>query len=79
MVQRPEPPDSRTQNHDDVGDSDANYALLKRAKQHDYFTSALPWPQKGPGVEIPLGKTAPLTKTDTSAGFGIPTSTKGRP
>lgn len=31
-----------------------------RGKRHDYFTSALPWTQKGPGVSIGLAGTAPI-------------------
>lgn len=43
-------------------DSDqySNYKLVRRGKRHDYFTSSLPWPQKGPGVELPFGGTANL-------------------
>ncbi len=34
--------------------------IRKRAWQHDYFTSALPWTQRGPEATIPLGDTAPI-------------------
>ncbi|QXP08503.1 MAG: major capsid protein [Arizlama microvirus] len=49
----------------DGPDLPADYALLRRGKRHDYFTGALPWPQKGPAVEIPLGTTAPIIGTNS--------------
>jgi len=45
------------------------YALVKRCKKHDYFTSALPWPQKGPAIELPLGATAPVIGNGLSLGL----------
>jgi len=52
---------------DDGPDNPANYVPLRRGKRHDYFTSSLPWPQKGPAVELPLSGNAPvLLNTDTN-------------
>lgn len=44
----------------DGPDIPANYALRKRAKRHDYFTSCLPFAQKGTAASIPLAGTAPI-------------------
>ena len=44
--------------------------LCQRCKRHDYFTSALPWPQKGPGVEIGLSGLAPVVPLSASEGSG---------
>lgn len=45
---------------DDGPDVPSDFALKRRGKRKDYFTSCLPWPQKGPAVELPLGTSAPV-------------------
>lgn len=51
------------ENKGDGPDLHTNFSLKRRGKRHDYFTSALPWPQKGTAVSLPLGSSAPIVST----------------
>lgn len=46
-------------------------ACPPRGKRHDYFTSALPWTQKGPGVSIGLAGTATLVDPSPVTGYFV--------
>lgn len=72
--------------YEDLGDSNPNNiewnTLLRRGKRHDYFTSALPYPQLGAGVEMPIGGFASvigdgnaLGMTTGVANYGLRTGT----
>lgn len=52
------------------GPDSAQVYPLRRGKRHDYFTSCLPWPQKGSAVSIPLVGSLPVktSATDTVTG-----------
>lgn len=51
------------------------FACPPRGKRHDYFTSALPWTQKGPGVSVGLAGTAPVQGEFSISGFQTGTVT----
>lgn len=60
---------------DDTADDPTDYPIRKRNKQRDRFTSARPWPYKGPDVNLSLGTSA--TVTGDIVGAGVPTFEDG--
>jgi len=62
--------DSLVVDKDDGPDTYTDYVLKRRGKRRDYFTSCLPWPQKGPDVDLPI-----YSGTLPVLGMGIDTAT----
>ena len=51
-------------------------ACPPRGKRHDYFTSALPWTQKGPGVSVGLAGTASIVDPTPDNGYLLHSNAK---
>jgi len=55
----------------DLTDYEGSGSVLWRNKRKDYFTGALPWPQKGSEVFLPIGDTAPVKSTTSASNESV--------
>ena len=64
---------------DDGPDSDLIYSLERRGARYNYFTSCLPWPQKGTALRVPLESSAPVRGSGAAGTVAVrgPTGTGG--
>lgn len=61
--------DSLVVDYDNGPDNITDYGLVKINKAHDYFTSALPQPQKGTALQIPAAANMPVTRVSNAAAW----------
>lgn len=65
--------DSVVVDKDDGPDDPADYSLLRRGKRHDYFTSSLPFPQKGDAASLSFAGNAPILTSVSQTVTGVHT------
>lgn len=53
----------------DGPDTVGTYTMAHFSKKHDYFTSALPWPQKGDAVTLSISGDAPVLREENAPGW----------
>ena len=76
-LQAPIEYDTTDSNLSNDGTINTGCGLLPVAKFHDYFTSALPEPQKGTAITTPIGTTAPVIGDGLALGLTDGTNSSG--